>query len=201
MCIFQDIQTRAQAEIDAVCGDILDPNELRSPTWEDFDSNRLPYIQALAKEILRWRTVTILGGIPHAPTIDYDYRGFTIPARTQLTCNVWAIHRNPREFPDPDVVRPERFLNGRGDKLELSFKYPNSRGHNAFGWGRRACSGQPLAEQSLQAALVRLLWAFKIEPGLDENVGCANMFVIQPPSQRISYCLIHSFLDSRPSRS
>lgn len=178
LCVFQDVQRRAQAEIDSVCGDILDPNNLRSPTWDDFDTKRLPYVQALAKEILRWRTVTVLGGIPHAPTIDQDYRGFLIPAKTQITCNVWAIHRNSREFPDPDVVRPERFMGGDGKEEGLTFDYPNTRGHNAFGWGRRACSGQPLAEQSLLMALARMLWSFKIEPGLDEHVGIYVFYLL-----------------------
>lgn len=176
LCVFQDVQSKlfaalAQAEIDSVCGDILDSNKLRSPTWEDLDAKHLPYVQALAKEILRWRTVTVLGGIPHAPTIDHEYRGYIILAKTQITCNVWAIHRNPREFSDPDVVRPERFMGRDGEDEGLAFDYPNTRGHNAFGWGRRACSGQPLAEQSLLMALTRILWAFKIEPGLDENVS------------------------------
>lgn len=178
LCVFQDVQSRAQAEIDSVCGDILDSNNLRSPTWEDLDAKRLPYVQALAKEILRWRTVTILGGIPHAPTIDHEYRDYLIPAKTQITCNVWAIHRNSREFPDPDAVRPERFMGGDGEEEGLTFDYPNTRGHNAFGWGRRACSGQPLAEQSLLMALVRMLWSFKIEPGLDEHVRVCIFFFL-----------------------
>lgn len=107
----------------------------------------------------------LVGGIPHAPLRDDEYRGYRIPRGTQITCNVWAIHRHPREFPEPDVVVPERYLGG------LKFEYPNSRGHNAFGWGRRQCSGQPLAEQSLFMVVARLLWAFRVEPGLDENVS------------------------------
>lgn len=156
-CVFPDVQRRAQAELDAVVG------HARSPTADD--EPRLPYLQALVKEILRWRTVTVLGGIPHAPLRDDEYRGYRIPRGTQITCNVWAIHRHPREFPEPDVVVPERYLGG------LKFEYPNSRGHNAFGWGRRQCSGQPLAEQSLFMVVARLLWAFRVEPGLDENVS------------------------------
>ncbi|KAK5525416.1 hypothetical protein LTR46_012208, partial [Exophiala xenobiotica] len=77
--------------------------------------------------------------------------------------NVWAIHRNPRDFPDPDVFRPERFYGG------LERPYPNKQGHNPFGWGRRVCSGQPLAEQGLVMTIATLLWAFDIRPGLDEN--------------------------------
>ncbi|KAL1631888.1 hypothetical protein SLS56_004250 [Neofusicoccum ribis] len=136
LCAFPSVQRAAHAELDRV---------------------------ALVKEVLRWRTVTALGGIPHAPVRADELRGHRVPAGTQVTANVWAIHRHPREFPEPDAVRPERYLGG------LRFAYPNARGHNAFGWGRRQCSGQPLAEQSLSMVVARLLWAFRIEPGLDEE--------------------------------
>ncbi|KAH8772504.1 cytochrome P450 [Diaporthe sp. PMI_573] len=160
LCLFPEVQAKAQAEMDTVLGG-------RSPTWEDLDGGRLPYTSALAREILRWRTVTILGGIPHAPVCNDTYRGYLIPKGIQLTCNTWAIHRNPGYFPEPDAVRPERYL---GDNPGgLAFEYPNSRGHNAFGWGRRQCSGQPLADQSVSMVVARLVWAFKVEPGLDEK--------------------------------
>ncbi|KAH6685762.1 cytochrome P450 [Plectosphaerella plurivora] len=81
---------------------------------------------------------------------------------TAITGNLWAIHRNPRDFPEPDVFRPERFLGG------LERPYPNKKGHNAFGWGRRQCSGQPLAEQGLFITFARLLWSFNMEPGVDD---------------------------------
>ncbi|KAH8806048.1 cytochrome P450 [Xylogone sp. PMI_703] len=155
MCVWPEIQRKAQEEIDRVVG------KERSPTWEDEPS--LPYITACVTEVLRWRTVTILGGIPHAPIKDDEYRGYLIPAGTPVGGNVWAIHRNPREFPAPDSFRPERFLNG------LERPYPTKKGHNAFGWGRRVCSGQPLAEQGLFLTIARLLWAFDILPGLDED--------------------------------
>ncbi|KAK5049950.1 hypothetical protein LTR84_004069 [Exophiala bonariae] len=155
MCVFQDAQKKAQEELDRVVG------RERSPNWSDETS--LPYVKALVTEVLRWRTVTILGGIPHAPIQDDEYRGYLIPKDTSITGNVWAIHRNPREFPEPDTFRPERFLNG------LEHNYPNKQGHNAFGWGRRVCPGQPLAEQGLFMTIARILWAYHIQPGLDEN--------------------------------
>ncbi|CAI6339861.1 unnamed protein product [Periconia digitata] len=156
MAYFPNVQKKVHEELDRVVG------RDRSPNWEDIDKN-LPYVMATVKEVLRWRTVTILAGIPHANTVDYQYRGYHIPAGTNITGNMWAIHRNPRDFPEPDVVRPERFLGA------LENPYPNSRGSNPFGFGRRQCSGQPMAEQGLYYSLARIAWAFDIQPGLDEN--------------------------------
>jgi len=40
-----------------------------------------------------------------------------------------------------------------------------------FGWGRRICSGQGLAEQGTFLTVARLLWAFKIEKAIDKTTG------------------------------
>ncbi len=156
MCAFPEVQKKAQQDIDSVVGDG------RLPNWED--EAQLPYIRACVDEALRWRTVTILGGIPHAPSQDDVYRDYHIPKGTWITGNLWSIHRNPSEFPEPDVFKPERFITRERP-------FPNKKGHNAFGWGRRQCSGQPLAEQGLFLTFARLLWAFEIRPGLDANVS------------------------------
>ena len=161
MCVFPEAQRKAQGELDRVVG------WGRTPDWND--ESALPYVKAVVSEALRWRTVTILGGIPHAPIQDDVYRGYFIPKGTPITGNVWAIHRNPREYPEPDRFRPERFYGG------LERPYPNKQGHNAFGWGRRVCSGQPLAEQGLFLTVATLLWAFDIKPGLDKNVSDRTM--------------------------
>lgn len=79
--------------------------------------------------------------------------------------NVWAIHHNEREFPEPDRFIPERFIKGS----EWNRPFPAERGYMTFGWGRRVCSGQGLAEQGTFITIARLLWGFRIEKALDEN--------------------------------
>jgi len=53
LVLFPLVQRRAQAELDAVVG------RDRFPTFDD--RPRLPYIEALCKELLRWQMVTPLG--------------------------------------------------------------------------------------------------------------------------------------------
>jgi len=62
------------------------------------------------KEVFRWRSVAIIGGQPHASTHADTYKGYHIPAHTWVQGNVWAIHHNEREFPDPDRFNPLRFI-------------------------------------------------------------------------------------------
>ncbi|KAK1846604.1 cytochrome p450 [Colletotrichum chrysophilum] len=157
MCAFPRVQHKAQEEIDRVLA-----GEPHPPRWEDEES--LPYCRALLTEIFRWRSAIALGGPPHAPTQDDIYNGMLIPAGTTIIGNLWAIHRNPRDYPNPDEVRPERFLDEAQRRPN-----PSKRGIFTFGWGRRVCSGQPLAEQGVWFTMVELLWAFRMRSVDDQG--------------------------------
>lgn len=152
----------AQKELDAVVG----PE--RSPKFED-EAN-LPYIRALAKEILRWRPVAVLGGTPHASTEDDRYQGYHIPSGTTVLGNSWAINLNEEYYPNPHHFDPTRFLDealaqrSKAPTPLTGKPHPSKSGHSSFGWGRRICPGANLAENSLYIALAKILWAFDIRP-------------------------------------
>jgi cytochrome P450 len=134
----------------------------RSPNWDDID--HLPYCQAVFKEAMRWRRVTILGGFAHAPIKDDEYRGYHLHAGIAIYGNLSATHSDPQDFPEGDSFRPERFLDERKP-------CPTKLGHHRFGWVRRSCSGQYFAEPGLSMMIARLLWTFDIKPGLDDEVS------------------------------
>ncbi|CAO2652083.1 Nn.00g003660.m01.CDS01 [Neocucurbitaria sp. VM-36] len=157
MRAFPETLISAWEELDRVVG------QDRSPSFDD-DAN-LPYMRAFVKEVFRWRSVAIIGGQPHAPVQDDYYNGYLIPKSTWVQGNVWAIHHNEREFPDPDRFNPNRFLKNHPDARA----FPGERGYMTFGWGRRVCSGQALAEQGTWLTVARLVWGFKIEPATDEH--------------------------------
>jgi cytochrome P450 len=157
MRAFPETLRPAWEELDRVVG----PD--RSPSFED-DAN-LPYVRAFVKEVFRWRSVAIIGGQPHAPTQDDYYNGYLIPKSTWVQGNVWAIHHNDREFPDPDRFNPNRYLKNHPDARP----FPGQHGYMTFGWGRRVCSGQALAEQGTWLTIARLLWGFTIGPAMDNN--------------------------------
>lgn len=152
----------AHAELDTVIG------HSRSPTFDD-EAN-LPYIRALAKEVLRWRPVAVLGGTPHASTEDDWYNGYYIPSGTTVLGNSWAINLNDEYYPNPHHFDPTRFLDEAlaqraKSPTSLSRKpHPAKSGHSSFGWGRRICPGANLAENSLYIALAKILWAFDVRP-------------------------------------
>lgn len=156
-CAFPEVLPKAWEELDRVVG------HHRSPSWTD--ESELIYTKAFVKEVFRWRSVAIIGGQPHAPVSDDVWNGYLIPKGTWVQGNVWAVHHNETDFPDPDRFNPERFL-----KNSLhSRPFANERGYMTFGWGRRVCSGQGLAEQGTFITVARLLWAFNIQKALDEH--------------------------------
>ncbi|PSR77855.1 hypothetical protein PHLCEN_2v7676 [Hermanssonia centrifuga] len=127
---------KAQIELDAVVG----PD--RVPRLED--RARLPYIEALVKEVLRWRPVTPMGLSRRADQDDW-YNGYLIPKGTLVIWNTWNVsnqpgfrgmNRDPKYFPDYEEFRPERYLDDAG---QLSEPIPDThaQGHFTYGSGRR----------------------------------------------------------------
>ncbi|KIX96478.1 uncharacterized protein Z520_07744 [Fonsecaea multimorphosa CBS 102226] len=103
---FPEVQAKARKELDAVCG------TERTPLFSDFQ--RLPYINCIIKEALRWRPTSDLG-IPHRVARDDWYNGMYFPKDCTVWLAAWAIHHNDDIYPDHERFNPDRFLNH--DKL------------------------------------------------------------------------------------
>ncbi|ESK90559.1 cytochrome [Moniliophthora roreri MCA 2997] len=153
---FPDVQGKAQAEIDRVVG------KERMPSLADVKD--LPYMRALIKEIHRFRPVTPL--TPHATMTDEEYRGFIIPKGTTIFVNTYGIVHNPRDFDDPDTFNPDRYLLNEYGIKEGADPSP-FRDNITFGYGRRACPGIHLAENSLNLNTMNLIWAFDFKTAKD----------------------------------
>lgn len=142
---------KLQKEVDEVCGDDGLPYLDHVP--------KLPSVRAVIKEVLRWRPVTA-GGLPHMCTKDNVYEGIFIPAGTIMHPNQWAIHREPELYPDPETFNPQRWLDPSFPTYrEPLSQYPNLHNYSNFGFGRRICPGQNIAERSLYLLAARIAWA------------------------------------------
>ncbi|KAH9831002.1 cytochrome P450 [Rhodofomes roseus] len=144
-----EIQRRAQSEIDQVVG------HARLPKLSD--RKDLPYLNAVLKEAHRINPVGPLS-LPHKVRQDDNYRGYRIPAGATVLGNTWAIMHDPALYPDPHKVHPERYLtpNEGGEKIN-----PDPRDF-AFGYGRRVCPGQMLAEGTFFIAAAAILSVFSV---------------------------------------
>jgi len=154
LVLYPEVQKRAQAELDTVIA------RDRLPTFDD--RPRLPYIDALCRELFRWQMVTPLG-VPHASTEDDVYNGFFIPKGAIIMANAWAILHDPDLYPDPEVFNPERFLNGDGTLLDDPV-IPM-----AFGVGKRICPGRHFVDSTLFIVASSVLSVFNVVKAKDEN--------------------------------
>ena len=77
-----------------------------------------------------------------------------------MLINAWAIHLDEKEWQEPHVFKPERFLDNEGKLIQVA----GIKSFLPFGAGRRVCVGEALAKQELFIATSRLLHQFKIEP-------------------------------------
>ncbi|KIJ19070.1 hypothetical protein PAXINDRAFT_128376 [Paxillus involutus ATCC 200175] len=144
MVLNPDVQRRAQADIDMV----VDMDRL--PDFGDRPS--LPYIDAVVREVMRWRPVIPLG-LPHATSLSDVYQGYYIPKGAIVICNTWAMSRSS-EYSDPDAFTPSRFLSESGALKEEDVPF-------VFGAGRRICPGKQLGETNVWSSIVTLLSCFE----------------------------------------
>ncbi|TCD64641.1 hypothetical protein EIP91_003843 [Steccherinum ochraceum] len=173
MMNYPEVQLKAQAEIDSVVG------RDKLPDFSDRDD--LPYVEAVLKELIRFHTVIPSGtpkleslaavkillitvggslttGGPRCALKDDFHDGYFIPKDTIIIGNVWEMSHDPEVYADPFRFNPDRFL---GENPELNPK------ELFFGFGRRVCPGQHLADVTTWLACAMSLAVFDIQLAKD----------------------------------
>ncbi|KAL5652688.1 hypothetical protein ACJX0J_038146, partial [Zea mays] len=149
MVLHPGIQSKAQAELDAVVG---------RGRVSDADVVRLPYLQRVVKETLRVHPPGPLLSWARLAVHDAVVGGHLVPAGTTAMVNMWAIAHDPAVWPEPSAFRPERF-----EEEDVS----------VLGAGRRVCPGKTLALATVHLWLAQLLHRFRWAPA-DGGVDLAE---------------------------
>ncbi|KAL6650129.1 hypothetical protein ACP70R_014353 [Stipagrostis hirtigluma subsp. patula] len=122
-------------------------------TESDIQARSLPYLKLVIKEILRLHpSVPLL--VPRESVDACEIDGYTIPARSRVVVNAWAIGRDPKYWKDADEFKPERFEDSTRDFMGSNYEYL------PFGAGRRMCPGIAYGLPVMEMALVQLLYHF-----------------------------------------
>ncbi|CAA7271821.1 unnamed protein product [Cyclocybe aegerita] len=155
MLLYPEVQRKAHAELDTVLsGRILDFG----------DYGKIPYIDALISELLRWNPVAPLG-LFRSLKQDDSYHGYTFPEGSIIITNIWAVLHDERHYgPEPDKFIPERFLRSDG-----SIDLDRANAEGAFGFGRRSCAGQRIAREFAWIVIASILSVYEIADGVDLN--------------------------------
>ncbi|KAJ6535984.1 cytochrome P450 [Mycena vulgaris] len=155
MALYPDVQKTAQHVLDTHLGG-------RLPDFNDY--GKIPYIEALINEVLRWNPVAPMG-IFHATSQEDQYQGYVIPKGSVVIPNVWAVLHNPEVYGEhPEHFIPERFLTPDGI---LNAAVPDTDA--AFGFGRRICPGRIMARNTIWITITSVLAAFDIGDPVDKS--------------------------------
>ncbi|KAI6003413.1 cytochrome P450 [Pisolithus marmoratus] len=154
MILYPDVQDKVHAELDTVVG------RGKLPTFAD--RPRLPYLQAVLYEVMRWNPPAPLG-LPHVTTASDIYEGYHIPKGTMVLFNYWAMKSHG--YNDPERFDPSRHLSSDG---QLS---PQAKQNNSifFGFGKRVCPGRFLTDHAVWAAAAVMLSSVKFGKAEDSS--------------------------------
>jgi len=118
------------------------------------DLGQLKYLECCIKESLRLYPSVAL--FTRMTTEDVKIGKYTIPPGVNLDVSIYAIHRNPRIYPDPLVFNPDRFLpEHSADRHPFAFI--------PFSAGPRNCIGQRFAMTEEKVLLSTLLRKFRFD--------------------------------------
>ncbi|EMD40455.1 hypothetical protein CERSUDRAFT_80124 [Gelatoporia subvermispora B] len=196
MTCFPEAQKKAQEEIDSVIGTD------RLPTIADRE--RLPYVNALCKEVLRWNPVAPLG-VPHRLSEDDVHDGYFIPKDSIVIANIWKFLHDSQLYTNPFEFNPDRFIAQPGKEIEQDPR------DFVFGFGRRICPGLYLADTSVFLSCAMSLAAFNIskvvedgkaiEPVIEYSSGTISHPApfpcsIKPRSAKAESLILHEYAES-----
>jgi cytochrome P450 family 135 len=141
--------------------------DLRRAVAEDDDR----YLDCLIKEGLRLRPVVPL--VARQVNAPFAVGGYTVPAGTLLTCSMILTHSRPDLYPEPEMFRPERFMQDAPDTYTWL----------PFGGGTRRCIGAAFATLEMKVILRRVFAQCELEAPDTKPERPRRRFVTYPPNR------------------
>lgn len=151
LALHPDVQVKCHNVIDKVLKNVAFP-QLR-------DKSELAYIEAVIFETLRLCNIIEMAGPRRVlrPTI---LAGYNIPKDAVVMMAMETVTKDKEYWKDPDVFRPERFLDANN-------RITNTERLIVFGQGHRRCLGEALARACLFSYVAGILQKFRLD--LPEN--------------------------------
>eukprot|EP01018_Ginkgo_biloba_P020070 Gb_24509 [translate_table: standard] len=182
LILHPNIQAKVHEELDSVVGN--------SRQLTESDIPKLPYLQAVVKEVLRIHPPGPLLSWARLSIHDVHVGGHWVPAGTTAMVNMWSITHDPNIWTDPLSLNPDRFLSSVGGE-EINIMGRDLR-LAPFGSGRRVCPGKALGLTTVHIWLARMLHHFQWLPSQKHPVDLTEVL-------RLS-CEMKSPLYAKPIR-
>ncbi|XP_062932780.1 cytochrome P450 4V2 [Cynocephalus volans] len=162
---YPEVQKKVDNELDEVFGKHKCPASLE-------DLKKLKYLECVIKETLR-----LFPSVPlFARTLneDCEVAGYRVVKGTEAVIIPYALHRDPKYFPNPEEFQPERFFpeNAQG-------RHPYA--YVPFSAGPRNCIGQKFAmmeEKTILSCILRQFWVESYQKR--EELGLSGQLILRP---------------------
>jgi len=157
-----DARAKVSAEVERVLGG-------RVPTSADLDA--LTYTEQVVNEALR--LYSPIHSISRVALTDDLLGGFHIPADTTIYVSLYATHRLPKLWPNPDRFDPDRFTRANIERRPRFAFIPFAAGH-------RNCVGASIALVELKLAVAMIAQRYELSLARGQRVEAAAGTTMAP---------------------
>ncbi|XP_028416658.1 cytochrome P450 4F5-like isoform X2 [Dendronephthya gigantea] len=149
---YPEVQKRLRQEVEVTLNE-------KEECWETYES--MEYLTAVVNESLRLRPSASV--FSRRVMKEDNILGYNIPADSMIVVPIYALHRKPEYWSDPETFNPERFLEQNRQNN------PNHRyAFMPFSAGPRICVGYRFALMEIKVVLSALIrkFSFSMIPGM-----------------------------------
>lgn len=126
---------------------------LHFPEWQE-KIRKGQEVEAFIREVQRLCSILPISP-PRMVTKDFEFFGYQLKKGQKVQMNLYAMHRNPSHWgADADHFRPSRFLDAEGQLKVDEWLQP-------YGYGKRKCLGEKVADNTIRVFLVHLVRQFE----------------------------------------